>query len=93
MRVIVNLVSPGAIKAAGWRAKPIPVNNRHEASLREALKKVRLIDGSSLYDLIAMDDRLKEDWVMHVNGEFLPEHSSLNRTIRDNVQIHIEDRG
>ena len=91
MRVIVNLVSGRAIKSGGWRARAIRIDGKNEARLSEVLKAAGLKDGSSVLDLIADKDSLKSDWSLYVDGTLLPGASSIERTVKDNVQIHVMD--
>jgi hypothetical protein len=91
MRVIFNIHSSRAARAAGWRARAIQVNDKGEARLDEALKATAMADGSSIYDYIIEEDRLSNDWILIVNGITIPNASSLKTDIKDNVQIHLLD--
>jgi len=92
MRVVVNNSSDRAFQATGWRSKAIPVNDKAEATLIEALKMIPLINGNSLYDLVASGSKLKKGWKLYVNGMPLPGGSSLIQNIKDSIQIHVRDR-
>lgn len=92
MRVIINNFSDRAFQATGWRSQAIPVNDKAEATLIEALKMIPLINGGSLYDLVASGTKLKKGWKLYVNGIPLPGGSSLAQNIKDSIQIHIQDR-
>ena len=90
MRVIINILSEPVAILAGWRAKAVQVNDKTEATLIDALKATRLKDGSSMYDLIADEDKLKTSWRLYVDGHYLPASSSIKKTVKDNVQIHVQ---
>jgi hypothetical protein len=92
MRVIVNLPSNRAAKAAGWRAQAVQLNGKNEADLEEVLKAVSLEDGSSMYDLIIKDGNIMEDIILFVNGTLMPGPLGLKTNVKDNVQIHIMDK-
>ena len=91
MRVIVNITSGRAAQATGWRAKDVKVNDASEASLIDVLKATPLSDGSSMFDLIADKENLKDDWALYVNGGLMEGGSSINIPIKDSVQIHVWD--
>jgi len=91
MRVIFNIHSNRAARAAGWRARAIQVNDKAEASLADALKAVTLADGSSIYDCIIEEDCLGNDWILVANGITVSDASFLKTYIKDNVQIHLMD--
>ena len=91
MRVIINLVSGRAIKSSSWRASAIQIQGKNEASLSEVLQAAILRDSRSLFDLIVEKDRLKSDWSLYVDGSMLPGGSSIERAVKDNVQIHVMD--
>jgi len=92
LRAIVNLMSNRAITLSGWRAKAIHINGKNEAPLSEVLQAATLKDGRSMLDLITKKDRLRDDWSLYVDGFFLPGSSSIKKTVKDNVQIHVLDR-
>ena len=85
------MVSGRAIKSGSWRARAIRIDGKNEVSLSEVLQAAVLKDGRSLFDLIAEKDRLKSDWSLYVDGFMLPGDSSIERTVKDNVQIHVMD--
>ena len=89
MRVIFNIHSNRAAKAAGWRARAVQVNDKNTADLEEVLKAVSLVDGSSMYQYIVKEDELSNDWSLFVNGISVSGSSCLRKEIRDNVQIHL----
>ena len=91
MRAIVNITSARAGEAAGWRAKEVEVNEKNKATLAEVLKATILKDGSSMFDLIADKENLKSDWALYVDGFLLPGSSSIKKSIKDSVQIHVWD--
>jgi hypothetical protein len=91
MRIIFNIHSNRAAKAAGWRARAIHVNDKGEARLDEALKAVTLADGSRIYDHIVEEDRVGNDWILVVNGITVSAEFSLKTNIRDNVQMHLRN--
>ncbi len=91
MRAIINITSGRAVKATGWRAKDVKVNDEREASLIDVLKATPLQDGSNMFDLIANKDKLKDDWALYVNGGLMEGGSSINIPIKDSVQIHVWD--
>jgi hypothetical protein len=91
MRIIFNIHSNRAAKAAGWRARAIQVNDKAEALLDDVLKAVALTDGNSMYDYITEKDHLSSEWVLVVNGTTIPELSSLKTNVKDNIQIHLMD--
>jgi hypothetical protein len=92
MRVIVNLPSNRASKAAGWRARAVQLNGKNEAELEEVLKAIALENGTSMYDLILEDNQIKEDIILFVNGTLMPGPFGLKTNVKDNVQIHIMDK-
>lgn len=91
MRVIFNIHSNRAARAAGWRARAVTVNDRAEAPLAEALKAVELGDGSSIYNYIIEEDCPGNGWLLVVDGMPVSDAPSLKRNIKDNVQIHLMD--
>jgi tagatose-1,6-bisphosphate aldolase len=76
---------------SGWRAKAIQINGKKEAPLSEVLQAATLKDGRSMLDLITKKDRLRDDWFLYVDGFYLPGSSSIKKTVKDNVQIHVLD--
>jgi hypothetical protein len=91
LRAIVNLMSKRAITLSDWRAKAIQINGKNEAPLSEILQAATLKDGRSMLDLITEKDRLRDDWSLYVDGFSLPGSSSIKKTVKDNVQIHVLD--
>jgi len=91
MRVIVNISSDIAAVATGWRASAIHIEDRSEVSLAEVLKEIILIDGFSMFDLIAEGEKLKGGWVLYVNGNPITGESVISGMIKDNSQIHINN--
>jgi hypothetical protein len=91
MRIIFNIHSNRAARAAGWRARAVHVNDKGDALLDEALRAVMLADGSSVYDYIFEEDRLGNDWVLVVNGITILDVSFLKTNVKDNVQMHLMD--
>ncbi|MCF8095507.1 MAG: hypothetical protein K9J79_09140 [Desulfobacteraceae bacterium] len=91
MRAIINIASDRAAKAAGWGAKEVKVSGKNEASLIEILKATPLKDDSSMYELIAEKENLKDDWALFVDGSLIEGGYSIQKTIKDNVQIHVRD--
>ena len=91
MRAIVNITSGRAANAAGWRAKDVKVNDKNEAILTDVLKATPLKDGSSMFDLIADEKHLKDDWALYVDGSLLEGGASIDNPVKDSVQIHVWD--
>jgi hypothetical protein len=91
MRIIFNILSNQAAKAAGWRSRAIQVNDKGEACLDEALKAVILADDSNIYDYIVEEDRVGNDWILVVNGITISAESILKTNVKDNVQIHLRN--
>jgi hypothetical protein len=90
MRVIFNIPSNRAAGAAGWRAREVNVNRKHNATLDEVLKAVTLADGS-MNNYIIEKDLLKNDWLLYVNGISIHGPSCLKTSLKDNTQIHLMD--
>ncbi|MDB9823219.1 hypothetical protein OAC89_05925, partial [Deltaproteobacteria bacterium] len=84
MRIIFNIHSNKAAKAAGWRAMAVHVNDKNTADLEEALKAVTLADGSSMYDYIIEEDELSNEWSLFVNGISVSGSSCLRTEVKDN---------
>jgi hypothetical protein len=91
MRIILNIHSNRAAKAAGWRAREVHLNDKREATLYEVLKAVALADGLSLYDYIIEKGILNNGWLMYVNGVSVSGPSCLKTGIKDNTQLHLLD--
>ncbi len=91
MRAIVNITSGRAAKAAGWLARDVRVNNESVAPIKDVLKATPLADGSSMFDLIASNDNLKDDWALYVDGALMEGGSDITVPIKDSVQIHVWD--
>lgn len=89
MRIIFNIHSNKAAKAAGWRAREVHVNNKRTADLEEALKAVNLSDGSTMYNYIVEENQISNEWSLFVNGISVSGTSCLRTEIKDNVQIHL----
>jgi len=89
MRVIFNIHSNKAAKAAGWRAREVHVNDKNTADLAEVLKAVRLADGSSMYQYIVEEDHISNEWSLYVNGINVSGSSCPGTEVKDNVQIHL----
>ena len=93
MRVIVNIPSNSIAEAAGWRAKEVYVSDKSEANLEEVLKAVILLNGSSIYNSIYIEETFKKsNLLLFVNGVRMPETPDMNTIVRDNTQIHLMDR-
>jgi hypothetical protein len=91
MRIIFNIHSNRAAKAAGWRARAIQVNDKGEARLDEALKAATLADGSSIYDHIVEEGHVSNEWILVVNGITVSAESSLKTNVKDNIQMHLRN--
>jgi hypothetical protein len=89
MRVIVNIQSIQAARAFGWRAREIHVNSKNETELDEALKAATLEDGSTMHDYIIEGDRLRNEWVLYLNGMKMTGILNLKTIIKDSSQIHL----
>ncbi len=89
MRVIVNIHCNDLAKTAGWRAKPVYIENKNESCLDEVLKAVIMNEGMSLKDILIDEKGLKKKYILFVNGVQMPEQPDMDLQIRDNVQIHI----
>lgn len=89
MRIIFNIHSNKAAKAAGWRVREVRVNDKNTANLKEALKAVNLADGSTMYHYIVKEDQISNEWSLFVNGVSVSGSSCLKTKIKDNVQIHL----
>ena len=89
MRVIFNIHSNKAARAAGWRAREVKVNDKLKADLEQVLKAVSLADGGSMYDYIIEKGRLSDKWSLYINGISMSKKTNLKTEVRDNVQIHL----
>lgn len=91
MRVIFNIHSDNAAAAAGWRAREIHINDKHEATLEEALKAAPLADDRAVYNYIIEDELIKNDFLLYVNGNMVSGPECLKTIMKDNTQIHLMD--
>jgi len=89
MRIIVNNISNTAAEAAGWRAKAIQIPDKTEATLEEVLKATGLKSGAGLYELVTDGNKIKNGWILYVNGVPLAGGSGISGIVKDSVQIHV----
>ena len=89
MRIIFNIHSKRAARAAGWRARAVNVNDKSKCDVKQVLKSVRLADGSTMYDYIIEGNSLRAEWALFVNGIGVSNSSDLKKEVMDNVQIHL----
>lgn len=89
MRVIVNIHSNHGAEISGWRAKVVEIQGKNESNLNEVLKSIKLKHGMSMHDLIIEGDHFKDDWILYVNGVYIPNPPDMKTKIKDNVQIHL----
>jgi len=80
-----------AARAAGWRAKEIHIKDKREATLGDILKATPLADNGNMYNYIIKNGRIRNDWVLYVNGISIYGPSCLKTNIKDNTQIHLMD--
>ncbi|MBN1626101.1 MAG: hypothetical protein JW944_06205 [Deltaproteobacteria bacterium] len=91
MRVIFNIHSDTAAKAAGWRAMEIHIKDKREATLNQILKATPLAGNKTMYNYIIKDDLIMNDWLLYVNGITISGPSCLKIILKDNTQIHLMD--
>jgi hypothetical protein len=91
MRVIFNIHSNLAAKAAGWRAREIHIQGQREAALDEILNAVQLIGNTTMYEYIIEKGLVGKDWLLYVNGVTISGQSSHITGVKDNTQIHLMD--
>jgi hypothetical protein len=92
MRVIINLHSHHIAKFAGWRARAIQINTNNESTLDETLKAVVFENKRTMFDIIIEKQRLKNEFVLFLNGSRVPDNPDFKIKIKDNVQIHLLDK-
>jgi hypothetical protein len=92
MRVIVNLHSHHIAKIAGWRARAIQVNTKNNSNLEETLKSVVINYKNTMFDIIIEKNRLKDEFILFLNGSRVQDNPDFKELIRDNVQIHLLDK-
>ena len=91
MRIIFNIHSNRATKAARWTVREVYVNDKHEATLDKVLKAIALVDGSTMYKYIIKKCLLKDDWLSYANSISLSGPSCLKTSLKDNTQIYLMD--
>lgn len=91
MRAIINVVSDRAAAVTGWRVREVE-SAGDSATLQDILKSAGTREANrSLYDLVADDSVLKNDFALFVGGDFIQGDASLARAMRDSEQIHLWD--
>lgn len=92
MRVIVNIHTQSLIRIAGWRAKAIQINNSNESNIKEILDTIVIGSGTALSDILMENNKMKDNFVLFVNGVQMPDTPDFNTAIKDNVQIHVIEK-
>ena len=87
MRVILNIHFRDVRKA-----RVISLPDKTESNLREVLETGVLDNGTRLSDIVLTENMISEKYSLYVNGTRMPDYPDFNLKIRDNVQIHLEEK-
>ena len=73
---------------AGWNEKDIALD---VGTVEEVLRSAKLKDGSSLFDLVADENGIKDGYVVFLNGRNVKNIKSLETEIKDEARLSVMD--
>ena len=89
VKVIIKTYG-SANKAAGWNSQEVKLE-KEKVTLADVLRRAKLADGGSLFDLIADGNVLKDSYGIFLSGRFLSHPVDLTMGVKDGDYLAILD--
>ncbi len=79
----VNVSTYGSVnKEAGWDCQEVKLEQT-KVTAEDVLRSAALGNGKALFDLVAAEGGVKEDYTVLLNGRPLKSHEDLQRELKD----------